>query len=241
MTTDINDALLGIYKKYWPSLQEALGERDAVAEKICYPWLIHSFPGYQQASIKVFIVGQEPGGWGFSKQQAYYWGTSEWDYDADVLIQRVLGIYKGFNLGNKHNSPFWTASRKLHRLINPSCPEDGFMQSNLIAIDQDKKRPDKELEESVCNAFPVLPLEINVAKPNALIFFTGPQYDGRLIKTFGGAEFEEIVSYNKKALARVIHDKLPCHCYRTYHPHYIYRSKQTQILDDISAMVRSHI
>jgi hypothetical protein len=68
MTTDINDALLGIYKKYWPGLQETLGERDAVAEKICYPWLIYSFPGYQQARIKVFIVGQEPGGWGFSNK-----------------------------------------------------------------------------------------------------------------------------------------------------------------------------
>lgn len=241
MKTDINDALLGIYKKYWKSLQKALSVRDTIAEKISYPWLIHSFPGYQQAIIKVFIVGQEPGGWGFSKQQAHYWGTSEWDNDADLLIQRVLGIYKDFNLGEKYYSPFWTASRKLYRLINPGCPEDGFMQSNLIVIDQNKKRPDTKLEDSVCAAFPVLPLEINIAKPSVLIFFTGPRYDGRLLKTFSGAEYEGISGYKIRTLARVIHDKLPYNCYRTYHPNYIYQSKQTQILNDISAMVKGHI
>ncbi|MFC1865161.1 hypothetical protein ACFLYB_00395 [Chloroflexota bacterium] len=184
------------------------------------------------------VVGQQTYGWGFIKPDAEYWGTSPWENNPKYLIKQLMGVYKDFHLGEKYfNTPFWRLSHKLYHSINPNGPDYGFLWSNLIRIDQDQNCPEPPIEELVCNSFPVLPLEINIIKANVVIFFTGPNYDLRLQKTFKRAEYQNISNYKIRKIARISHEDLPFHTYRTYHPNYLYRAGETHLLNVITNLV----
>lgn len=235
---DTNNLLFETYREYWPNLQNALKDVDAIRKKISYPLLVHVFPEYEQSDTKVFIIGQQTYGWGFDQKKALFWGTSEWEDCPEYLIERIIGIYKGFQLGEKYfKTPFWSLSHRLYNSINPNSSKNGFLWSNIVRLDQSQNRPEEHIEELVCDAFPVLPYEIKITKPDVVVFFTGPYYDQRLIRTFEDAIFESINGYAAKTLARIIHKDLPYHSYRTHHPKYIYMSKQPHIFERILALV----
>ncbi len=236
---DPNKALFETYKKYWPSLQIALNQIaskkgiDIVQLKISYPLLIHVFPEYQKTKTKLMIVGQQTRGWGW-KNITKFWGTSKWDDSVEELIEELIKKYKGFHLGEKYYStPFWHSAHKLFQKIEPSGPEYGFLWSNLIKIDQKGKDPKDFIKETVCNSFPVLPLEIEVTRPDVAVFLTGPYYDKIIRQTFNGLNFDKIEGYKERTLARIVHYRLPKDSFRTYHPNYFIRSGKSHELDKV--------
>jgi hypothetical protein len=223
---DLNATLVKTYRQHWTNLQSVLRETDNVEKNFTYPLLINIFPEYLIAPVKLFVVGQQTRGW-----------QKKTEGDAiTYLIQR----YEHFHLGQRYRrTPFWQACHQLNLKLNPDGPQYGFIWSNLIKIDQNKHRPVAEIEEKVCTAFPVLPLEIQISRPDVVVFFTGPNYDFRLKKTFYGLTFQAIAGYKVRTLARVIHNSLPYNSFRTYHPAYIRRSKQLLLEEIVSKIVTS--
>ena len=237
---DPNKALFGIYKNKLPFLKIALEDVNTVQKKISYPLLIHAFPKYQQANVKLFVVGQQTYGWGFNKYRDEYWCPSKWDNSFEKLIGELIKVYKNFHLGEDYYStPFWRAAYNLYRKLNAYGPEYGFLWSNLVKVDQDQNRPEGFVEEIVCNSFPVLPLEIEVTRPDVVVFFTGPRYDQRLKQTFRALSFDKIQGYDERTLSRVVHGGLPKNSFRTYHPKYLSLSGELEkVIDKITELVR---
>jgi hypothetical protein len=214
----LNDNLVEIYQKYWPNLLNVISEDDITSKKIHYPLLINIPQEYEKMPKKLFVVGQQTRGGRKGVQH--------------LDINELMLWYKDFNLGQKKgSSPFWYACHLLHQTLNPSAPKYGFVWSNLIKIDEKNKRPSPDLEEKICSAFPVLPLEIEVAHPDIVVFFTGPNYDSRLKKTFNGLILEPMEGYKPRTFARIVHKMLPYNSFRVYHPVYINRSKPYQLHD----------
>jgi hypothetical protein len=87
--------------------------------------------------------------------------------------------------------------------------------------------------------FNVVPGEIRLTAPDAVIFFTGPWYEKRLELTFVGAQMHEVSGLPTNLLARLVHPDLPWHSYRTYHPNYLRRSRQWDLLTVITNLVLS--
>jgi len=229
---DLNEALFETYKEYWPRLREALKRVDTVQLKISYPLLMYIFPEYHEAKIKLFVVGQQTKGWGW--RDAEFWGTSRWDNSVEELIKKLIKIYKGFHLGEKYyNSPFWRSSHKLFQKLNPCGPEYGFLWSNVIKVDQNQQCPASFIEEVVCNSFPILPLEIEITRPDVVVFFTGPYYDQRLMETLNGLSLAKIEGYSEKILSRIVHNELPKNSFRTYHPNWFSRSRKKYELEGV--------
>ena len=228
-----NQALVEMYKRNLPGLRNALNGTNAVGKKISYPLLSQVFAEYGEASKKVFVVGQQTLGWG-----SHYWGAAPWHNDDAVLIERLIKAYNGFHLGRSYyRSPFWSTAHGIHRRVNPSSPEFGFVWSNLIKVDQDGNCPDSAIWKAVCDSFPVLPSEIKMTEPDVVIFFSGPNYDDALDKTFSGAHLQAIPGYSARILCRVIHKDLPDRSFRTYHPKYLRMSGMlTQIVDKIVSL-----
>ena len=91
-------------------------------------------------------------------------------------------------------------------------------------------------------AFNVLPAEIEIAKPDVVIFFTGHDYDETIEALFGRITKATIPEYSEKVLARIqdSNGRLPTHSYRTYHPGYFIYGKMgllAGIIDTIRQLV----
>jgi len=201
--------LIQIYSDAMPTFEKVSSEHKGVSDP-----LFMSVPdGYSQTNVRLLIVGQQTHGWQNEK----------------VGVKGLLQTYRNFDLGREYTkSPFWQASHKLSDEINSSGPKRAFLWSNLIKVDQCQDRPIPEIEEAV-SALGLLPEEIRLLKPHAVVFFTGPFYDDRLQRTFPNVEFRKV----RSDLFQLIHPNLPKKSFRTYHPSYLIRSGKKDVLDEI--------
>jgi hypothetical protein len=230
------------YENSWPVLNSALVSAGS-PEELSYPLLIDvEADNYAKADKRLLIVGQQTHGW------YGQWCDLENDSKRDP-VPFLMNLYKDFNLGTGwRHTPFWSASHDLYRALNPSGPEDGFIWSNLIKMDgrgraeSGDPRPKQELEELVCRTFNMLPMEIEIAAPEVVIFLTGPDYDRRLNDCLD-SRMQPLKGWGLNELARVVDARglLPSHSYRTYHPGYLFRGKRDvwqRIREEISTVCR---
>jgi hypothetical protein len=180
-----------------------------------------SLPGYSEATVRLLVVGQQTNGWGFSSQPE--------GHPVDKLMQ----TYEDFALGrNWMNTPFWQAAHQVHRMVNPGAPRTGFLWSNLIKVDQGKERPSREVEEKI-SSLNLLPTEVKVVAPDAVVFFTGPRYADRLENTFEGVERKEVSNH----VFQLHHELLPGRSFQTYHPNYLRLSSNWDIIDQMARRI----
>jgi hypothetical protein len=74
---------------------------------------------------------------------------------------------------------------------------------------------------------------VGIIRPDVTVFFTGSSYDGRLRETFPSVTFH----YLSRLIARLEHEQLPRHTYRTAHPNYLRLSRNWNVLVELSQMV----
>ncbi len=217
----MREQLSVMYYEYWNRLKNALVDGNVDLQSLSNPFLIDAVEPYQEASTKILFVGKETCGWG-----TY---IDHLNLEPNDAIDDLQNDYIQFRHDGKWaHTPFWRACKLIHDRLNPDGPKDGYMTSNLIKLDQNKTRPSVEVEEIICNHFPLLPYEISILRPDVILFFTGPYYDDRLQKTFTGATLETVNDLPPNLLCRVVHKKLPYHSYRTYHPGYSLRGNKAK-------------
>src|SRR5580658_5057866 len=168
------------YRNSWPLLNSALLAVGS-PEELSYPLLLDlEADNYPEAGKKLLVVGQQTHGW------YGQWRDLENNSSGDP-VPFLMNLYKDFKLGTGwRHTPFWSASHDIYGALNPEGPEDGFIWSNLIKMDGRGRensggpRPRRELEDLVCRTFNRLPIEVEIAAPEVVIFLTGPDYDQRL-------------------------------------------------------------
>jgi hypothetical protein len=184
------------------------------------PFVVAPAPTYDDATVRLLIVGQETFGWGEGIDQ----GQSP-----EELVEILSAWYRSFDLGTKYRStPFWTAADQIYRSLNPNADGRAFLWSNLVKMDSAKSRVSAGVEERVA-ALRLLQLEIATYRPEVVVFFTGPRYDQRLLASFPGSVLEPAGPF----LSRVIHPDLPERSYRTYHPRYLRMSRNWGVVTDL--------
>jgi hypothetical protein len=210
----MNEHLRVLYEAAFPTF----GEIAAGSEKVSWPLLLEVPEGYSSVPVKLLVVGQETRGWGSGVPRD---------------VEEVVALYRAFELGRWYRAtPFWQAVHRLHRLLNPDAPPRAFLWSNLVKVSQHKTRPSPVVEEAVCR-LGLLRAEIRITRPDAIVFFTGSSYDGRLRETFPGAALDRLSRF----VSRVRHEELPWHSYRTSHPNYLRLSGNWQVLEEIASQV----
>lgn len=217
----MNERLAELYQ--W-AFQRCEDPADAhalpVNEGVSWPHFIHVPATYfdERLKFRLLVVGQETRGW------------EQWPA---VSPESIIEKYKSFDLGRGYwFSPFWQAAHRLHRLINTSGPERGFVWSNLVKISQRKKRPERTIENKSCG-LELLQKELEILKPDAVVFFTGPKYDERLKTTFPGLKPIGVTRY----IDRIKLDRqLPRRSFRTYHPRWL-RFNQWGVIREIADLI----
>lgn len=227
--SEVNERLLSYYRSIWGNLAQDLAGHSALS---C-PLLVELPPAYAQGQHRLMVVGQETNGW-----RGHLWKRLQ-AAPGEVVdpIAELLGSYRGFERGRHYRStPFWRCAHQIQRLLNPTADLYGFLWSNLLKVDQGKNRPSRAVEGAILR-HRLLPTEVELAAPSVVVFFTGPEYDEVLRKTFPGAALELVPHEKPRLLARVRHEALPQHSYRTYHPGYLVRARKRHVVQTMADLI----
>ena len=210
---DLNRALAKAYSYAWESIVEVY--RLYEDRELTMPHLVRAPDRYNDQRSRLMVVGQQTGGW------------HEQHDVSSVNPSKLMNWHSEFDLAENKKvkkSPFWQIAHKINTALNVSTPP-AFIWSNLIKLAERQKaggkygKPTTEIRDAIREAR-LLQLELEILKPNVVVFFTGPTgyYTWELKQQFPGICIEGAHGYDTHILAKLNHDLLPEHTYRSYHP-----------------------
>lgn len=209
---------------------------SAVAgERVSQPLLVVVPRGYVQSRVRLMIVGQETLGW----------GEPEWDPSTCDGREKLYSWYEDFDLAHgrrESGSPFWQAAYKLEAALNPDGPSRSFLWTNVVPVSQDVSgtgrfgRPDSAVARSACGVN-LLPIEVEVTHPDAIVFFSGKSRDVYLRESFPNATLTELDPLVGE-LGNMPKDVI---AYRTEHPRRLRGLRQSAVIDQIAVRIAQRL
>ena len=215
----MKEALARYYRSIAPELLAAM----PAGQRISSPLFLSVMPEYECARKRLLIVGQETHSW--------YGLVDDLRGVADP-VEWMESRYREFDLGQSYRkSLFCETTRRIQEQLAPDVPISGFMWSNLFPCDEKGKTPSPEIADKL-RRFRILPHEIEILRPHAIIFLTGPNYDYVINDFFRDCAFAEIIpEISKRGLAQLAHVELPKLTFRTFHPNSLRRQQKSHYVD----------
>ena len=178
-----------------------------------HPLLIKTDDEYAKADLKVMFFGQE---------------TNEWNgvFEEYADLESVLAVYEDFYLKRgyeQYGKPFWNFIRNLKS--TQSTKKIGYIWNNVLKIGKSESgTPQQGLINYTIDYFNVIPQEIEILKPNVLLFLSGHTYDDHIRKTIGNFSIVPIDGFSTNELCILKFDNITVDlAIRTYHPGYLQR------------------
>jgi len=215
----MNQALQSLYSSKWDNLAAKFNlilEDQKFGVKPANPLLLYigDEEEYKKADIKLMIFGQETNGW-------YERGFGTID---DIQL-----LYNGFfNEGDcwSYGGQFWNGVSRFFSSLQKKFPDKKIhlIWNNIVKIGKydEKGFPPNYIYEIERGDFHVIPNELKILNPNVVLFLTGPNYDSILADNFGKLDYEALLTFSERQLAKVSIDNV-LFAFRTYHPNYLWR------------------
>ena len=237
----LHEQLKELYASKWKELCDVL-QRVVCTEraevKPAYPFLLSltrwdgDYPTekwYTDADLKMMVFGQETNSW---VGECDDFGTPPSPvFSPEISMEAVMGIYEEFYASYYHDGMFnYKGSRygtfhygfnRFASLLNAAFPGKriAYVWNNLVKIGkaQGKGFCGAEIYALERAHFPVIREEINILKPDLLLFLTGT-YDECIRDNWPDVQFSALLSYAENEVARVISSEFSVPAYRTNHP-----------------------
>ena len=229
------------------SLRESVVIDESIQSRMSPPLLIMPSNKWFESKDRVLVVGQETLGW--KQEQANINSFYDFRRTPDS-IKTLQSAYVRFCFAKGHrkneNSPFWRAYRKIRASFDASSEgiETNVLWTNLYRCSNDGKswygKNNEKERKLVENALrEILLREIDVLKPTAIIFFTGPRYDSYLKESVDGDVVNAKIDdrFSTRQLAELRSNRLSMPIFRTYHPNYLQRAKEEKYREVIALIV----
>ena len=205
---NIKQDLIDLYSRYWDAYINNIRTKTYSA----YPFLLWPQESYVFASTRIMICGQETQGWGIELDEE----------DPSIISpRRIVNIYNDFVNKGGYNSPYWNFSKRISRALSGV----GIVYNNINKIG---KRRGAGCDESIFQLtqahFPVFKTEVDILRPDLIIFLTGPKYDRKIEKILGSFDKKKI-SGDKLISKLSFEDSSLPPAIRTYHPGYLQRKR----------------
>lgn len=187
---------------------------------------------YQNCEIKVIIFGQETNSW---------YETYNGDLDKTISFYRDF-----FNKGealNNYSGAFWNGINRFLDLLKNKYPNKkiGLLWNNIIKIgceERNKNMPPEYIYKIEKENFNLIKKEIEILKPNIILFLTGPNYDFAIENAFGKFNTKlEIKGFTERQLLK-IDIGFGENIFRTYHPNYLWRNNINIYLNTIINQIK---
>ncbi len=207
-----------MYSSKWGKINEMLqsfneDDPEDLENLATHPLLIKTDDEYAKADLKVMFFGQE---------------TNEWNgvFEEYADLESVLAVYEDFYLKRgyeQYGKPFWNFIRNLKS--TQSTKKIGYIWNNVLKIGKSESgTPQQGLINYTIDYFNVIPQEIEILKPNVLLFLSGHTYDDHIRKTIGNFSIVPIEGFSTNELCILKFDNISVDlAIRTYHPGYLQR------------------
>ncbi len=238
------------------SAPQALG--DDMLDWLSCPLFVNRTSEWNSSRYKLLVFGQETCGWDFAMDETVSGmeaHTLRHCISVPDAVDALGKHYAAFDLAecdsSIRRSPFWRAHRYLATRLEGGDYRK-LLWTNLARCDAS---PLNESTAGVWNNFTYSNLdkicswqkdfaveELNASGAKAVIFFTGPNYDYILERTFEDVRFHSVpgCGESERVCSRVSGHCLPVASFRTYHPSYLSRSGRLSLLDAlVEAIVKS--
>ena len=224
----MNKLLANLYSSKWDKLQIEICKINSDNELKTKPTnplllVVDNEEIYQSADIKIMIFGQETNGW----------------YEEDNTIEGIFNGYDTFfNNGKcyKYGGQFWNGFNRFIQSLQHKYPDKTIkpIWNNIVKIGcSDRKGfPPNYIYDIEKQCFSVIKEEIEILKPNIILFFTGPNYDRIISDIFGELPYKALTPFSERQISRVQLDSVPF-AFRTYHPNYLWRNEIDKYFDRI--------
>lgn len=214
----MNELLKNLYSSKWGKINEMLqsfneDDPEDLENLATHPLLIKTDDEYAKADLKVMFFGQE---------------TNEWNgvFEEYADLESVLAVYENFYLKKgyeQYGKPFWNFIRNLKS--TQSTKKIGYIWNNVLKIGKSESgTPQQGLIKYTIDYFNVIPQEIEILKPNVLLFLSGHTYDDHIRKAIGNFSIVPIEGFSTNELCILKFDNISVDlAIRTYHPGYLQR------------------
>lgn len=193
---------------------------------------------YITADFKLMVVGQEAAGF------SAYEDPTAWDLQrtqqwvVDYTRRQLWKIHAGdAKEGRTNCSPFWNFLRNLNKNgLTPSWnnvdkvyrKKKRHTGEKVIRLTDDQR---KKFNEAVCDGKTLLQCEIEISKPDGVVFVTGPDYRISMEAALGGISLGNKVLVQDQLLTDISAEAgLGIPCLWTYHPGYLCRIHKNLIV-----------
>ena len=194
------------------------------------PLLLAIPESFVEANIKILFFGQETNDWE---------GVFPHSEGIHHLVVTYTKIYLN-GLYFRYDGQFWNGISKLKQKFEVHLAHTGttvsFLWNNLVKIGKCENigLPSEELLQWQDHWFNIIREGVLFLRPDATIFFIGPNYNRFIRRIFDDVNFERINERNERQLARVRSVHLPIKTIRTYHLNYLWRNGFYRYLDEIA-------
>ncbi|AOW18807.1 hypothetical protein LPB03_15700 [Polaribacter vadi] len=231
-----NLSLLELYKNKYSKLADLLTEKNKSLEhsdKATNPLLLKIDEKYANADFKIMIFGQETN----------YWYSEENKGEFHGKVEPIFNLYEDFFLSNdcySYGGQFWNGISRFVELAEQEIDgKVGLVWNNVIKVGKcGKGAPFASIQEIQFEHFNVIQKEIEILKPDLLVFFSGPNYDGHIKKSFKKLGRKSINGFSERQLCEMELSNL-APAFRTYHPNYLWRNDINKFLEPIIEKIKT--
>lgn len=225
-----NQKLLELYQGKYPKLSQLLIEKNHSlkhSDKATNPLMLKVDEKYANAELKIMFFGQETNYWYSEKNKGEFHGE----------IEPIFNLYEEFYLSNNcysYGGQFWNGIGRFGSLLEKEVDKKvGLIWNNVIKIGKcGIGTPFASIQEIQFEHFNVIQKEIEILNPDILVFFSGPNYDGHIKRTFGNLGRKSISGFTERQLCELnVLETVPA--FRTYHPNYLWRNDIDSYLNPI--------
>lgn len=143
------------------------------------------------------------------------------------------GTEKFHQIDGHKKSPFFQFAKNVAKTYNGEDYNtiESVAWTNILKVAHQtysKYLPNEkpELITEYCAAFKTISMEIQIVKPDILLFLTGPYYDKYIKMLFKEVSYSPVCEeHTIRAFARLSHECFPKNTFRLYHPGYLARQK----------------
>ena len=237
--SQMNQSLKNLYEQKIGSLIQMIDNDASLSD----PLLLSVDEKYSLSQKKIMVIGQETHKW--------EWNEKEKEKDPGYPIAVPHSEYVSILMARyqrKHwskffsDSPFWKAADRVYEKINnyQDRPDIGYIWNNIDKVDCDGGPLSALTRKNVWDCFFVLDKELEITKPDVVIFFIGQRYDALLEeKKCKISLISEKMKDDFEWLAKIEWEGvLPKQSYILAHPNRLQRSKKGEYLDTVVNLIK---
>jgi len=226
-----NRELRKIYAENFTTLvNKLIIENKTLEEKkrATCPLLLKVSEEYLKADIRIMVFGKE---------------THRWYGETINDLDTIINEYDRYNNGwlfRKGGIFFTHGISKLLQKLKTDLPEKkiSIIWNNIIKVGEMHRGFPSSINHITQKEFNVIRKEIEVLKPDFLIFYTGPSYDQHIKKMLGNFDLLAIEGFSTRQLSEIKISDLPITSFKTYHPLYLNCNNIDKYLSKISNEIK---